>query len=456
MTAEKIPAVRRALRLAALPAAALAGLLALSTPAPAQGTNRVAAVVNGDVITLNEVESRRRLLALSAGLTGGTGGRANDQILRLLIDERLRTQEVARRRIPVTDQDIATTVGDIESRNGLPPGGLRENLRRANIDPRVLYDQIRAQIGWNRLLRGQLGNQANVTDPEVADFIATQNARAGQPEFLVSEIFIPVSNPGQDAEVQRFVSDIIARLRQGAPFPMVATQFSQAQSALLGGDLGWISPERLDPEVAAIVRQMPEGAVSNPIRVPGGFVIVTLRQKRTAGRDMATMLTLRQAFFPFEGQVNPNAPTAQQLRQVERGQQLSETARSCEAVEAAARGGSRPADPGQIRQDTVSPPELRELLASLPIGRPSQPIISPDGVMVLVVCSRETRNLAEVTPEQARDRILRDRVELTSRQVLRDLQRRAQIDIRNTAQASEASAQQPAQQPQQQPAPRRR
>lgn len=418
--------------LLALLAAAMISLSAPAAPALAQA-NRVAAVVNGDVITANEVASRRRLLALTAGMTGDGPGRANDQIVRLLVDERLRTQEVARRRIPVTDADIAGAVGEIENRNGLPPGGLRDNLRRAGIDPRVLYDQIRAQIGWNRLLRSQLGNQATISQAEIDEYVNAARARAGQPEFLVSEIYIPVSNPGQEAEVRRFVDDVIARLRQGAPFPMVATQFSQSQTALLGGDLGWVQPDRLDPEVAAVVRQMPEGAVSNPIRVPGGFVIAQLRSKRTAGRDMATMLSIRQAFFPFEGQVNPAAPTAQQLRQVEAGQRLSETARSCEAVEAAARGGSRPADPGQVRQDTINPPELRELLASLPIGRPTQPIISPDGVLIIAVCSRETRNLAELTPEQARDRLLRERVELISRQVLRDLQRRAQIDIRNQA-----------------------
>lgn len=432
MTAVTLPPARRARRLATFAAALALGLSALVPPALAQRANRVAAVVNGDVITLQEVESRRRLLALTAGMTGEVGGgRGNDQILRLLIDERLRTQEVARRRIAVTDQDIANAVGEIESRNGLPPGGLRENLRRSGIDPRVLYDQIRAQIGWNRLLRAQLGGQANVSQAEIDEAVAAARARTGQPEFLVSEIYIPVGHPGQEAEVQRFVADIIARLRQGAPFAMVATQFSQSQTALLGGDLGWIQPDRLDPEVANIVRQMPEGAISNPIRVPGGFVIVTLRQKRIAGRDMATMLTLRQAFFPFEGPVNPAAPTAQQLRQVERAQALSESARSCDAVEAAGRGGARPADPGQIRLETVNPPELRDLLANLPIGRPSQPIVSPDGVMVIAVCAREQRNLAEVTPEQVRDRLLRERVELISRQVLRDLQRRAQIDIRN-------------------------
>lgn len=424
-------------RLPILAAAALGVLLTLATPARAQ-VNRVAAVVNGDVITLNEVESRRRLLALSAGMTGDVAGRANDQILRLLINERLRTQEVARRRIPVTDQDIAGAVADIEQRNGLQPGGLRDNLRRGGIDPRVLYDQIRAQMGWNRLLRGLLGDQANISQAQVDEYLAAYQARTGQPEYMVSEIFIPISAPGQEAEVQRFTADIIARLRAGAPFTMVATQFSQSQSAMLGGDLGWTQAERLDPEVASIVRQMPEGAISNPIRVPGGYVIAMLRGKRTAGRDMATMLTVRQAVFPFEGQVNPAAPTAQQMRQVENAQQLSETARSCEALDAAARTGARLNDPGQVRLDAVNPPELRDLLANLPIGRPSQPIIAPDGAMVLVVCARETRNLAEVTADQARDRIVRERVELISRQVLRDLQRRAQIDIRGPAPATPA------------------
>lgn len=428
-------------RLPILAAAALGALLACAAPARAQ-VNRVAAVVNGDVITQNEVESRRRLLALSAGTTGEVGGRANDQILRLLINERLRTQEVTRRRIPVTDQDIAGAVGDIEARNGLQPGGLRDSLRRGGIDPRVLYDQIRAQIGWNRLLRALLGDQATIGQAQVDEYLAAYQARTGQPEYMVSEIFIPISAPGQEAEVQRFTADIITRLRAGAPFTMVATQFSQAQSALLGGDLGWTQAERLDPEVAAVVRQMPEGAISNPIRVPGGYVIAQLRGKRSAGRDMATMLTVRQAVFPFEGQVNPVAPTAQQMRQVESAQQLSESARSCESLDAAARNGARLNDPGQVRLDAVTPPELRDLLANLPIGRPSQPIIAPDGAMILVVCARETRNLAEVTADQARDRIVRERVELISRQVLRDLQRRAQIDIRGAVTpATEPAAQ---------------
>jgi peptidyl-prolyl cis-trans isomerase SurA len=397
--------------------------------------NSIVAVVNGDVVTRSEVESRRRLLALSAGMAGDAGAQGGDQILRLLIDERLRIQELSRRRIPVTDQDIASSVANIESRNGLPPGGVVQNLRRAGIEPRVLYDQIRAQIGWARLLRGMLGEQANIPDAEVNEFLAAQRARLGEPEFLVSEIFIPVENPGQEAQVRRFVTDVIQRLRQGVPFPMVAAQFSQSQSAIQGGAMDWMTGDRFDPAVASILKQMPEGAISNPIRVPGGFEIVLLRDRRVSGRDMATIMSMRQVFLPFEGQVNPQAPTAQQLAQLQRAQTLSDQARGCEAMDAAARGSPRPADPGPVRLDNITPPELRDLLGSLPIGRATQPIISVDGALIFMVCARETRNLAEANPQQARDILLRDRIELLSRQLQRDLRRRAQIEIRTNSAA---------------------
>jgi peptidyl-prolyl cis-trans isomerase SurA len=221
-----------------LPAAIIPAAMAQ----PAGGNvNSIVAVVNGDVVTRSEIESRRRLLALSAGVAGDAGAQGGDQILRLLIDERLRIQELSRRRIPVTDQDIASSITNIESRNGLPPGGVVQNLRRAGIEPRVLYDQIRAQIGWARLLRGMLGEQATVSDAEVNEYLNAQRARLGEPEFLISEIFIPVENPGQEAQVRRIVTDVIQRLRQGVPFAMVAAQFSQSQTAIQGGAIKVLS-----------------------------------------------------------------------------------------------------------------------------------------------------------------------------------------------------------------------
>src|SRR6202020_138519 len=98
----------------------------------------------------------------------------------------------------------------------------------------------------------------------------------GQTEYRLGEIFIPVDDPANSADAQRFAETVITELRAGAAFPLVAAQFSQTQAALEGGELGWVQVNQLDPAVARIVTQMPVGAVSNPVRVPGGFSVVSL------------------------------------------------------------------------------------------------------------------------------------------------------------------------------------
>lgn len=404
-----------------------------AAPAGSQG-NRILTVVNGDPITQSEVASRARLFALNAGVpvSPETLQRLQPQVLRLLVDEKLRLQEVQQRRVPVSDSDIADAVGDIERRNGLPRGALAAQLRNAGVQPRVLYDQMRAQIGWGRLLRAILGPQGEISDGDVADAMAAQRARQGQPEFLVGEIFIPVDDPRNEAEVRRFVDEVVGQLRRGSPFQIVATQFSQSQSALQGGDLGWVTQTQLEPDVMAVVERMPPGAVSNPIRVAGGYQIVTLRAKRNAGTPerASTTVSLRQVFLPFTQRLDPQNPTDQQRQVLERAQRLASTLRGCEQMDAQPRTSDRPVDPGPLRLEALNPPPLRQMLASLPIGRPSQPVISPDGILLLMVCSREQAREAEFTAEMARATILRERVEVISRQLQRELRRRAIIETR--------------------------
>jgi peptidyl-prolyl cis-trans isomerase SurA len=440
-----LPRLRPALTFLVLAALAAPGADALAQPTGRQDaqraaapprnaapTNRIVAVVNGDVVTESEVQSRARLFALNVGLepAGDLLTRIRPQIVRLLIEDRLRLQEVQRRRIPVGDDEVASAIGDIERRNGLPQGGLRSQLRAAGVEPRVLYDQIRSQIGWSRFIRALLGTNAEPSEEAVREQVAAHAARTGQPEYLVSEIFVPVEDPSSSSDTRRFVNDVIGRLRQGLPFPVAATQFSQSQTALQGGDLGWVSTEQLDPEVASVVSRMPQGAISNAIEVAGGFQIVTLRQKRETGRENATMVSLRQAFLPFSSPLDPQNPTEQQRAALARAQGIRG---GCDAVEAAARAANspRPADPGPVRLETLGPPALRQIVAGLAVGRPSQPIVTQEGILVIAVCSRETRNLAEYTPEQAKAQLLRDRGENLSRQQIRDLRRRATIEMRD-------------------------
>jgi peptidyl-prolyl cis-trans isomerase SurA len=420
--------------MAAQPTTVDAATAAVPTP-PSQEATRIVAVVNGEVITNIDVDNRTRLFALSTGLPMSPDvlDRLKSQITRQLIDERLRMQEVQKRKIVVPDKDIAQAIRDIEQHNGLPPGALRQKLAADGVSQRTLIDQIRTQLGWSQVLRQQLGDQAQVTDAQVAEQQKLEAQLVGKPEYRVGEIFIPVEDPANRADAERFAETVIAELRKGAAFPVVAAQFSQTQSALQGGELGWVQPNELDPEVAQLVQQMPIGAISNPVPVPGGFSIVTLQGKREVGHDMATILNMRETFLPFSTTLNPQEPTDQQKQTLEKARAISASVHSCPQMEQVAKANNspRPADPGDIRLDTINPPAFRQLLATLPFDHASQPLVAADGIAVVIVCSRDEKNLATMTDPEMRSRMLSERVELASRQLQRDLRRQAVIDIRS-------------------------
>jgi peptidyl-prolyl cis-trans isomerase SurA len=440
-------------------------LLLAAAPGFAQ-TMGVAAVVNGDVITTADVENRRRLFAVSSGLQPRPEvlQRLGPQVLRQLVDERLRLQEAQRRRVSASDDEVAQAIANIERQNNMPPGAMRARLGAASIAYRTFVDQVRAQILWVKTLRQVAGQNAEPTADEIAERIRTLQAQQGRQEFRVAEIFIPVDDPSREAQVQQVVNDIIAQLRTGAPFPVVAAQFSQSQSSLQGGDLGWLQEGDMDPEVARVVTRMPERAISNPIRVAGGFSIVTLVAKRTVGQAAApppaaaagrplTILSIRQVFLPLPAPVPPGA-TAEQLTDgqravLRRAEQIVASARTCPAMEQAnaAAGNVRPSNPGQIALEQQSG-QMRQFLNAL---RPGQPIVANagNGLIIALLCSRETRTpeprpapaeepaeaqgpggAGSFNRDQVSQLILRERLDLLSRQLMRDLRRRADIQER--------------------------
>lgn len=407
-----------------------------AAPAAPLNGEKIVAVVNGDVVTTGDVTARGRLFALSTGLpvTPEVLERLRPQISKQLVDERLRLQEAQRRKIVVTDKEIADAINEIEQRNGLPAGRLADSLKGQGVALRTLIDQVRVQIGWARVIRQELGDKTAISEADVADQDRIFKQQVGKPEFRLGEIFIPIDDPARATDAQHFAEAVISQLRAGAPFGVVAAQFSQSQTALQGGDLGWISSSDMDPAVAAVVTQMPVGAVSNPIRVPGGYSIDTLRAKRDIGRERSNVVNLRQVFFPFQGTLNPQAPTDQQKHAVEAAQTVGRGLHSCADMEAANAhaGNARPSNPGEVRLEGVGSPPLRALLASMPLSQPSKPIVSSEGVAVLMVCSREEKVATAPSKEETSNRLLSERVELASRQLLRDLRRRAVLDERGS------------------------
>ena len=409
---------------------------AASGPVRSAGSDAatIVALVNGQVITLGDLDNRRRLFALSTGmgLSPDVLSRLSGQVTTQLIEERLKLREMQRRQIVVPEAEIAAALREVEARLGLPPGGLRQRLAGDGVTLRTMVDQIRVQLGWGRVLREEMGGQVTVSPADIAQREGVLRAQIGQTEYRVGEIFLPAATPRQSEEARRFADLVIQQLRAGAPFGVVAAQFSQSQTALHGGDAGWVQGVELDPAVLRVVSSMPAGAISNPITVPGGVSIVTLSAKRQIGRETAVMLNLRQVFYKFPTKLDQEHPTPAQTEAVERARKLGVSARDCAAIEAAAReaGDASGGNPGEVNLEGVQVPALRQLMGGLVIGKASQPLIADDGVAVMMICGRETRTQELPGKKELSERILGERVELASRQLARDLVRRAVIDRR--------------------------
>ncbi len=422
---------------AAKPSAATNQPATSGSRVPLTGGSRIAAVVNGDVISEADIANRAGLFAISTGLPMSRDviDRLRPQILRQLIDERLRVQEAQRRKIVIPDTQIAAAIKEIESRNNLPAGALRAKLSADGVSARTLIDQIRAQLAWSQLLRDSATDNIRVSDADVAEQQKLAAQQVGQTEYRLGEIFIPVDDPASSADAQRFAETVITELHAGASFPLVAAQFSQTQSALEGGELGWEQTNQLDPAVARIVTEMPVGAISNPVRVPGGFSIVMLQAKREIGRQLATVVTLRQAFMAFTTPLtDPQNPTEQQRQALAKAHAIETSVKGCDQMEEAAKANNaptHPVNPGEIRVDGVNPPAFRQLLETLPIGKPTTPLISRDGIAVITVCTREQKNVGEITKTEIQNRLVNERVDMLSQQMMRDLRRKATIDRRD-------------------------
>jgi peptidyl-prolyl cis-trans isomerase SurA len=404
---------------------------ALAQTSPSANTTGIAAVVNGQVITTQDVDARSRLLAVSTGMqiTPQILSRLAPQVTSQLIDQSLELQEINRRSIVIPEADVIGAVTHIEQGNGLPPGGLRAKLTAAGIPFDTLVSQLRIELGWQSVLHQVLGPGLQPVAGDMNAEKSALKAELGSTQYHISEIFIPVTDPADDAPAQNFANAVIAQLRTGAPFPIVAAQFSQAETALQGGDLGFVQLSQLDPAVAAIVTSMPNGAISNPVRVPGGYDIVQLQETHKVGTDMQTMLTLRQAFAAYPTPITNGVIGPEQAAIINKLQQTGRSATSCADIEAdnTALGNVHPSDPGPVNLATITPPAFQTLLASLPIGKVSQPLVAQNGVSIVMVCSRQNQAVGLPSDNQISQIIIEHRVDLESQQLLDDLHHRSII-----------------------------
>ena len=202
----------------------------------------IAAVVNEDVITVYDVQSRVQMFMATSGMENSPEmqRRLVPQVVQSLIDERLKLQEAKKLKIATTDAEVRNAVDLIEQNNNMQPGTFRRMMDEKGVDMTTLLSQIEADVAWLKVVRQELRRDVVVAPEEVKTVLARLTANQGKPENEVSEIFLPINVSTRDADVRQLAERLVQQARTGTPFAALAQQFSQSPTAAVGGDLGWV------------------------------------------------------------------------------------------------------------------------------------------------------------------------------------------------------------------------
>ena len=235
-------------------------------------------------------------------------------MLRSLVDEKLQLQEAKKQNVVATDDEINTALGKIEKQNNMQPGQLNQLLKSRGIDRSSLINQVTASIVWAKLVRRLASQNTEISDEDVDDALKRLKEHAGEPQSRVAEIFLAVDNPSQDAEVRALAEKLTDQMKQGARFSAIAQQFSQSATAAVGGDLGWLRPDQLAPDLAKAAAGLKPGELSPPIRSGGGYYLLLVLDRRNgdtgSGPKTDTVYDVVQVVFPLPPNANEAAKRA--------------------------------------------------------------------------------------------------------------------------------------------------
>lgn len=242
---------------------------------------RIAAVVNDDVITSQDLLDRLELALVTSGLPPNQESRQRlaPQVMRGMIDEKLQIQEARRLGLSVTEAEIDQALDTIATRNRTDRANLLRYLEASRINPRTLREQLRAQIAWLKVAGREIRPKIVVTQEQI-DFTLRRSAADGGAEVLLSEILLPVYDRSQEGAVTAQAAELVQSLRAGADFAALAGQVSSAASAERGGDLGWVRVASLAPDLRAPVAALQPGQVSDPLLGANGVRILQVRERR--------------------------------------------------------------------------------------------------------------------------------------------------------------------------------
>ncbi|MGB5611497.1 MAG: peptidylprolyl isomerase [Sedimenticolaceae bacterium] len=422
--------------LAALLACALV-TVAVAENEPPVLIDRIIAVVGDDVVMLSELRMESIKLHQQLEQKGvspmPSTAAIQQKAFESLVLIKLQLAEAARLGIEANEETVNQALNAIAANNQMSLQELSEALEAEGMDFQTFRDTMRDEIIVRQLRNREVTNRIQVTKSEVDSYLERAGGADGRTAVRLLYIMIATpdgASPAQREEARVLATQLVDRLRAGENFRSLAQQFSNDQSALQGGDLGWLDVNSIPPLLQSYVAKMSTGDTEGPIAAGRGFHIIQLEEVRSDASNIVRQTHARHILIRTNEVTSDEHARARLTQLRERiigGDDFDALARANSDDKASAiKGGDLGwSTPGNLV------PEFEEQMDALPIDGVSQPFETQFGWHIVQVLGRRDYDATDETRrDQARKAVRDEKSAEALENYLRKLRDEAYIELR--------------------------
>jgi peptidyl-prolyl cis-trans isomerase SurA len=274
-------------------------------------------------------------------------------------------------------------------------------------------EQVKREMIISRVRQRRVAERIQVSEQEVKNYLNSDLGKMQlSEEYRLANILIPTPEAANSDDIQkaaRKVGELYQQLRQGADFGQVAIANSASENALEGGEMGWRKAGQLPPDFAKMLSNMSVGDITQPIRIPNGFILLKLEEKRGGGENVLRDEVHVRHILIKPSEIRSEAATKQLAERlydrIQNGEDFGELAKSFSEDPGSALNGG---DLNWVDPNSLVP-EFREQMATAQQGVVTKPFKTQYGWHVLEVLGRRATDSTEQAREQQAMNVLRNR-----------------------------------------------
>jgi peptidyl-prolyl cis-trans isomerase SurA len=377
--------------------------------------DRIAVIVNDEVITVHELNNRTEMVLRQLkreGTPTPSRPELEKQLLERMITDRVQMQFAKETGLRVDDLQVDRALGRIAETNGMTLQAFRDALERDGVPFGTFREDIRTEIVMQRLREREVENKLIVSESEIDGYLQDASKTRVQSEYNLAHILVrvPEQASAEQIEARRIRAEQArTQIASGVDFRQVAAAFSDAPDALQGGILGWRAEDRLPTLFVEALSKIKVGETSAVMRSANGFHLVKLLERRGSSASPKVQQTrVRHILVKINELVSETEArrklTDLKLRLDNKAADFAELARLHSNDTSAAQGG----DLGWVYPgDTV--PEFERVMDALKPGEVSGLVQTPFGVHLIQVVERRQEDVSKERQRQQARQALRAR-----------------------------------------------